>query len=90
MICRLPYIAMQDIIGVRIGEQVGAIERKVIKHFQHPKYRPARAYYDAAIAVVDRIIEYTDYVRPICLPMTPVDDEDDLAYEMITMAGNVT
>ena len=67
---------------------MGAIERKVVKHFQHPKYRAPRAYYDAAIAVVDRVIEFTDYVRPVCLPMTPVDDEDAAADDLVTLAGN--
>ena len=45
------------------------------------------AYYDAAIAIADRIVEYTEYVRPICLPMTPVDDEDAFADDLVTLAG---
>ena len=48
------------------------------------------AYYDAAIAIADRIVEYTEYVRPICLPMTPVDDEDAFADDLVTLAGNYT
>ena len=66
---------------------IGAQERVVIERLIHPQYRQRRAYFDAGIAVADRHIEFTDYVRPICLPMRPVDDEDYLADDFVTLAG---
>ena len=80
---------MQDLLGVRQGIQEGAIQRKVISWSQHPKYVSGRAYYDAAIAKADQLIEYTEYVRPVCLPMTPVDDDDAYADDLVTLAGKI-
>ena len=80
---------MQDLLGVRQGFQEGAIQRKVLSWSQHPKYVSGRAYYDAAVAVADQLIEYTEYVRPVCLPMTPVDDDDAFADDLVTLAGKI-
>lgn len=66
---------------------IGKIERNVIKVVQHPKYRQREAYYDVGIAIAHNHIEFTEYVRPVCLPMSPVDDEDYLADEFVTLAG---
>ena len=63
------------------------IERNVKQVLVHPKYRQNQAYYDVGIAVADVHIEFSDYVRPICLPFRPVDDEDDLADDFVTLAG---
>ncbi len=63
------------------------IERNVARFEVHPKYQQRRAYFDAAIAFSDKLIEFTEYVRPICLPMTPVDDEDYLAGDFVTLSG---
>ena len=82
-------IYLQDLLGVRQGFQEGAIQRKVISWSQHPKYVSGRAYYDAAVAVADQLIEYTEYVRPVCLPMTPVDDDDAFADDLVTLAGKI-
>ena len=32
-------------------------------------------------------IEFSDYVRPICLPFLPIDDEDDMADVFVTLSG---
>ena len=80
---------MKDLLGVRQGFQEGAIQRKVISWTQHPKYVSGRAYYDAAVAIADQLIEYTEYVRPVCLPMTPVDDDDAYADDLVTLAGKI-
>lgn len=59
-----------------------SIERKIIRVLQHPRYREGKSYFDVGIAVADRDIEFTDFVRPICLPMRPVDDIDYLAGDL--------
>ena len=53
-------------------------KRKVAKAFKHPKYRSV-PYFDAAIYLSDVNIEFTKWVRPICLPMRPIDDENAFA-----------
>ena len=53
----------------------GGIKRKVDNYFIHPKYvKPP--YFDAAVAVTDKFVHYVNNIRPICLPMRPIDDPD--------------
>ena len=80
-------ISLQDLIGIRNGLHKGAIQRKVISWSQYPKYVSGRAYYDAAIAVADLAIEYNGYVRPICLPTTPVGNGDVFADDFGILVG---
>ena len=61
--------------------------RKIDKFLQHPKYLATRAYYDVAIAVADIPIDFTDFIRPINLPMQPIDDENALEGESVTLSG---
>ena len=63
------------------------IERDVVEILRHPDYRAGRAYFDVGMVRVDRKVEFTDYVLPICLPFQPVDDEDDLADDFVSLAG---
>ena len=55
------------------------IQRKVVETKIHPKYSYGRSYYDVGIAIADAIIEFTDKIMPICLPMRPIDDADAFA-----------
>ena len=65
----------------------GAIERRVKQLFVHPKYTPGEAYYDVGIAEADKIIEFSKYIRPVCLPYLPIDNDDYLSDEFVTQAG---
>jgi hypothetical protein len=47
------------------------IVRRVREILTHPKYLEGKAYFDVGVAIADRSIEFTDFVRPICLPMRP-------------------
>ena len=42
----------------------------------HPKYKQPSLYYDIGIAVAQRTIEFTNTIRPICLPFQPTDHEE--------------
>ena len=46
------------------------VVRTVIKVESHPLFRDNRVYFDVGIAIADKRIEFTDYIRPICLPST--------------------
>ena len=37
--------------------------------------------------MADKIIDYSDRVMPICLPMSPVDDDDALVDDFVNLAG---
>ena len=52
--------------------------RNVVTAYVHPKYEGV-PYFDAAIYLSDVNIEFTKWVRPICLPMRPIDDENAFA-----------
>ena len=53
----------------------GGIKRKVEEFYIHPKYiKPP--YFNVAVAVTDRFVHYVNNIRPICLPMRPIDDPD--------------
>ena len=59
----------------------GGIKRKVVDYSIHPKYvKPP--YMDAAVAVTDKFVHYLNNIRPICLPMLPIDDPDIFAGEV--------
>ena len=52
--------------------------RIISKVYKHPLYTPGRAYFDVGVVEAQKILEFTNYVMPICLPMRPIDDEDAL------------
>ena len=44
-------------------------------------------YYDVGVAVADKIISFSDYVMPVCLPMTPLDDFVDSTGDLLELAN---
>ena len=65
----------------------GAIDRRVTHIYVHPKYTTGKAYYDVGIAKVHKLIEFNEYVRPVCLPYLPVDDASHLEDQFVTLGG---
>ena len=65
----------------------GGIERRVKDIRWHPRYKPGRVYFDVGVATASKIITFTEYVRPVCLPYLPVDYEDQLKDQFVTLAG---
>ena len=53
----------------------------------HPKYVTDKAYFDVGIAIAESPIQFNEYIRPICLPVRPVDDADYLEGDLVTLAG---
>ena len=58
--------------------------RIISKLYKHPLYTPGKAYFDVGVVEAQKILEFTNYVMPICLPMRPIDDEDALEGKDIT------
>ena len=50
---------------------------------------PGKVYFDVEIAVVSKskLITFTEFVRPVCLPYLPVDYEDQFEGKFVTLAG---
>ena len=58
-----------------LEDETAGVTRKVVKSFTHPKY-VSPPYFDVGVAEADEVIEFVNKVRPICLPMRPIDDYD--------------
>ena len=58
-----------------LEDETAGVRRKVVKSFTHPKY-VSPPYFDVGVAEADEVIEFVNKVRPICLPMRPIDDYD--------------
>ena len=54
----------------------GGLERRVKEIKWHPKYKPGRVYFDVGIATAEKPIDFTEYVRPVCLPYLPTELKD--------------
>ena len=65
----------------------GGFERRVIDIHVHPRYVPGQAHYDVGIAESIDIFVFSDFVRPVCLPYLPVDDDNHLEGKYVTLAG---
>ena len=59
---------------------VGAV-RNIADYQIHPDYVETRAYYDVGIAVANQLIPFTNYIRPVNLPMSPIDDSNEEHFE---------
>ena len=65
----------------------GGTERRIIGIKVHPRYIPGEAHYDVGIAETREEISFNEFVRPVCLPYLPVDNDNYLAGEFVTLAG---
>ena len=48
------------------------IDREIDDYKVHPKYKQNEPYFDVGIAYTKTKVEYTPFIRPICLPMNPI------------------
>ena len=53
----------------------GAV-RNIADYKIHPDYVETRAYYDVGIAIANQLIPFTNDIRPVNLPMRPIDDSN--------------
>jgi hypothetical protein len=69
------------------GNFRGGTERTIKKILSHPKYNPKSVYYDVGIAVSAQPIIFTDFVRSVCLPYLPIDNDDHYRDKFMTLVG---
>ena len=63
------------------------IVRNIVNYLNHPNYTIGQPYFDVAIVVTNVQIDFTKLIRPIALPMRPIDDEDAFDDELVTLSG---
>ena len=61
--------------------------RRVEDIIFHPKYVHGEVYYDVGIAVANKLMDFNDYIRPICLPYLPVDDANSFSKVSVISVG---
>jgi len=61
--------------------------RKMLLKLTPDYNRDNGIYLDAGIAVLEKKIQFSDYIRPICLPLHPVDSLDFLAGDLVIFTG---
>ena len=61
--------------------------RRVEDILFHPKYVHGEVYYDVGITVANKPMDFNDYIRPICLPYLPVDDENSFSEVSVISVG---
>ena len=61
--------------------------RRVEDILFHPKYVHGEVYYDVGIAVANKPMNFNDYIRPICLPYLPIDDENSFSEVAVISVG---
>jgi len=71
------------------GDDAQVIQRKITNFMFHPKYfqTPGQGYYDVAIVELDREVQFTDFVKPICLPKIAQANPDVHVEKFITLTG---
>lgn len=47
---------------------------KVLERIAHPAYKAPSSYNDIALLKLNSEVRFTEYVKPICLPVTPITD----------------
>jgi hypothetical protein len=68
--------------------RIGSFDvRRVIDIIFHPKYKPGKLHYDVGIALASKTIEFTDYIRPVCLPYLPIDNDNRFKEEAALLVG---
>ena len=68
-------------IGVRIGQhslQESTPILKVSKIITHEKYDSVSQFNDIALLRLANPVQFTDYIQPVCLPPSDVDEPDGL------------
>lgn len=60
----------------------GMIERRIKEFKIHGKYE-GKNYFDVALILMEESVEFTRFVRPVCLPTVPVDDQNHLSGQLV-------
>ena len=73
--------------GVLNLRSLGSTERRVIKTFEHPDYKPPQVYFDVSIAVLEKFLSFDEKISPVCLPSETFANSDFMNRFAITIQG---
>ena len=62
-------------------------ERNVTEVFIHPLYNTGESYYDAAVLVLNKELDFNEGITPICLPHEAKADGTHRSRELATLTG---
>jgi len=70
------------------GDDGEVVVRKIQKVVLHPKYKDdGSGYYDLAIIELDKVVDFGNYIRPVCLPSGSSDDPDIHESKLVVLTG---
>lgn len=67
-------------------DDASVILRRRAKVISHPKYNHPYSYFDISIITMDNEVNFSENVRPICLPETHAE-EDNRRNDLVTLIG---
>lgn len=70
--------------------QPNYITMKVDKFYDHPDYEPTQIVNDVALIQLPQAVQYTEHVRPACLPLKEDTSKDITGIEMIAAGWGKT
>lgn len=55
------------------------VDYRIIDYKYHPKYNKPIRYNDIALFKLDKDVEFSPYIRPLCLNVDPIKDKKTVA-----------
>ena len=59
-------VRLGDLNISSIHDDISVESRKINQTLFHPKYKFPNSYFDVAVIIMDRPINFTNFIRPIC------------------------
>ncbi|KAK2721777.1 venom serine protease Bi-VSP-like isoform X2 [Artemia franciscana] len=91
----LPGPTGYEILKVRLGDHDleseaddrNVVERFVAKWIKHESYDSKTSANDIGVLILDREVPFTDFVMPVCLPVTPTTKNSNFLNKISYVAG---
>lgn len=68
-------------------DNLTVVIRSITNIVIHPNFTFPQSYYDVAILEMDRPVAFSPFVKPICLPESPVSYVDNHMSDFVTLTG---
>ena len=66
---------------------IGVEERKIETFFNHPDYDGRAQYFDVAVIKIDKPLEFSEYIQPICIPTEAHESAQDIENWALSTQG---
>ncbi|GLV41993.1 uncharacterized protein CBL_10152 [Carabus blaptoides fortunei] len=68
----IAWVRLGDLDLARMTDEADPQTYSVVERIPHPDYKPPSSYNDIALLKLNSEVKFTEYVKPICLPVTPM------------------